>query len=795
MTAGIRALVVADGSDIVARVESALATVYDEVDTVATVDGDATPDCVIAVAPLTTEDWATVETATTQGTRPPLVVLVPDAGFEPATDDVAVEPTDVVVDDGEERYTALANRVRGMVQLRRSEGHDDLSAATDGHLTALHEIATDGDLSFEEKAERMLAIGIERLDVENAHISTIEREPERYEIVASVGDLPISPGDLRELPSTFCRRTIETDEVLSFSHASEQGWADDPAYEQSGVECYLGSRIVVGGSLHGTVCFLDRSPHDSFTAAERTFVSLVARWLSHELERTRRRDALDRLHAGTADLMRATTKAEVCDAAVAIAGDVVESPVAHAWIVDEAGETLEPVATRGAGTSPDPVSREADHGARLWAALDEGSVGQYDDGDRGVVDGSSVDTVRSEVVVPLGEYGVVAVASDTADAFDAIDASLLKMLGSNAAAALERTERIEELTAAHERARRIFESASDGLLLVDPDADEIIDCNDRAAAVLGYEDPDALQAVAPSDICRDDPRNYWTVVDAVEESGRGRVEGLTCRRQDGKRIPTEVTATTVDLPAGSAVLASLRDISDRQRREQALDVFNRVLRHNIRNDMNVILGHAGMIHDDCPDPDVRANVTEIRRTGRELIDLGEKARTFQKIDDRDTDADRVDLRTILDEVASTLESEYPTATIAIEGAETATAAVDSTVDIAFRELIENAIKHATTDRPAVSVGLSRVDDERQFAVTISDDGPGLPPQDCTVLEGDTETPLNHGSGLGLWLANWVVENTGGSVSVLGADETGTTIRVALPAETGIQAESPPHERS
>ncbi|MFB6178456.1 MAG: ATP-binding protein, partial [Halorientalis sp.] len=335
----------------------------------------------------------------------------------------------------------------------------------------------------------------------------------------------------------------------------------------------------------------------------------------------------------------------------------------------------------------------------------------------------------------------------------------------------------------------IFESASDALLLVDPDADAIVDCNERAATILGYDDPSALQSVAPSEICREDPTNYQRLVEAVERDGRGRIEGLTCLRRDGGQIPTEVTASTIELGGEAIIIASLRDISDRQRREQALDVFNRVLRHNIRNDMNVVIGHASLIETDVTDDDLAESAAEIRRTGEKLTDLGEKARTVQKLDDRQTDREQVDIRSLLDRVARSVEAAYPEASIDIEGPATADAAVDSTVDVATRELLENAIVHVSADQPTVSVSLSPVDDEHRLAVTISDEGAGLPPQDCAVLEGESETPLSHGSGLGLWLTNWVVTSNGGTVSVVESGDDGTTVRLAFPAGRSESAES------
>lgn len=781
MTARLTTQVVTDSEAVRGDVLRALETVYDDV-TVAADDGTV-PDCVVAVAPLAASDWESL------GDRDdvPLVVLTtPTDAPEVRPRATEADATDVVVAD-EDRYTALANRVRGVVRGRRTRA--DLptpDVPADGrYLRDLYDVATDETLAFEAKADRILEIGLDRLGVENAHLSTIDRDPERYEVVASVGELPIEPGELMDLPTTFCRRTIESDDVLAFNHAAEQGWLGDPAYEAKDIECYLGARITVGGSLYGTVCFMDRSPHGPFSEAERAFVSLVARWLSHELERTRRGTALDALHDGTADLMRATTVDSVCETAAAVAVAALDAPRTRVWLVDDdPGTTLRAAASQGCPTVPDPLDRADGQGTCLWDALDDGDLCQYDDADG--LDGTGfAEPTRSLVVVPLDTEGVLVAGSGTAAAFDGIDRSMAGMLGSNVVAALERTEWIDRLRTARERFRRMFESASDGLLLVDPDADALVDCNDRVCELLGY-DRSALRTIAPSTICRDDLDAFQQLVATALDTGRARADELLLRHRDGSRIPVEVSAAELELDGTDHVLASVRDVRDRKHREQALSVFNRVLRHNIRNDMNVIIGRASMLEDAMASGDEQAHLARILDTARGLTELGEKARTFGQLDERDPDADSVEIGPLIDRVIESLAEAHPDARITVRGDADAVAAVEPTLDVAIRELLENAIKHATTDAPTVAVDIDSDGDD--VTVRVADEGPGLPEQDRAVLEGGSETPLDHGSGLGLWLANWVVTAAGGSISVPEAGPDGSVVALSLPADRDATAD-------
>jgi GAF domain-containing protein len=110
---------------------------------------------------------------------------------------------------------------------------------------------------------------------------------DRHEVVAVSGDHPtVEAGAVAPLGETYCRRTLESDGLLAVSDAPAAGWSDDTAYESFGLDCYLGATIEIDREVFGTVCFVDREPREPFREDEKTFVELLARWLTFQLDRS-----------------------------------------------------------------------------------------------------------------------------------------------------------------------------------------------------------------------------------------------------------------------------------------------------------------------------------------------------------------------------------------------------------------------------------------------------------------------------------------------------------------------------
>lgn len=333
-----------------------------------------------------------------------------------------------------------------------------------------------------------------------------------------------------------------------------------------------------------------------------------------------------------------------------------------------------------------------------------------------------------------------------------------------------------ELENAKERYQTIFEESTDGILLIDPDQDTIYEANPQACDLLGY-DHETFVSLSPADIFPDESDRSYTFAEAVVQ---GWADGFTCRTKDGRKIDVEISASMVALHGQSFLLASLRDVTRRKRREQRLQVLTRIFRHNLRNDGNIIQGHADILYNELSDSELEASVSQIRKTIDEMLQLSSKVRRIQDVLDRNR-VYPVLISELLAHQQEWFEQTYPTLSIAIDVPEQE-AVVGRRLGIAIQEAIENAVKH-TAAEPTIGISV-KIDNARDRVwIEIEDDGPGIPELELDVIQSGAETPMSHSSGVGLWFINWVVDSLGGDLTVRRGDPNGTLLSMAIPVET------------
>jgi PAS domain S-box-containing protein len=162
----------------------------------------------------------------------------------------------------------------------------------------LHQTASTS-APFEEKVAKLLDFGRAYIGVEQGFFTQFDAADDIQEIVVGVGpNSQLQDGATAPFSESYCRHTVDpdTDSPLTVTNTTEEGWAEDPAYERFGLGCYAGSTITVDGETVGSICFADREPVDKeFTEIQETFIELLSEWMSYELERAERERKYRRL--------------------------------------------------------------------------------------------------------------------------------------------------------------------------------------------------------------------------------------------------------------------------------------------------------------------------------------------------------------------------------------------------------------------------------------------------------------------------------------------------------------------
>jgi signal transduction histidine kinase len=220
------------------------------------------------------------------------------------------------------------------------------------------------------------------------------------------------------------------------------------------------------------------------------------------------------------------------------------------------------------------------------------------------------------------------------------------------------------------------------------------------------------------------------------------------------------------------ITITLIDVTDREMRRQRIEVLNRILRHNVRNDLDVVLANSNHISDD----DIRSTITS---TLQKTLRLSAKAREAEEVMNTvTTSPEEFDLAALAMTVADGFRSDDPSGEITVEAADIQIVSHQPVVRRILHELVENALKHSDTDAPRVQITV-REDSDGHTELVVADNGPGIPELEQEAVADGRETQLNHGRGIGLWFVNWAVTQLGGELEFDQNNPTGSIVTVRL----------------
>lgn len=229
-----------------------------------------------------------------------------------------------------------------------------------------------------------------------------------------------------------------------------------------------------------------------------------------------------------------------------------------------------------------------------------------------------------------------------------------------------------------------------------------------------------------------------------------------------------------------AGMSRANTLDERKTVESQRDAFlflNKLLRHHVLNSITVIEGfaertrnHVNGTGDELLDTihDHAENVTGLVRNVDTVV------QTYTGAPSRRS----MDLQSLIEPEIEQVRTAHPEVSIHSD-LKPVQAEGNQLLAIAFRNLLDNAAMYNTADSPRVVVSMT--EDSRCVTVSIKDNGPGIPEEDRARVD---ELGERGDRGIGLYLANRLISQLGGELTIDTEDGTGTTVEATLPKPDG-----------
>ena len=625
------------------------------------------------------------------------------------------------------------------------------------HREQLYQLCGEFDGDITDKIQHALAVGTEYLDVPLGFLTRIEDDVQ--EIAYATGDHPkLQPGKSCPLDRAYCKATVEQEAPLAVQNAATAAEISDAAVETFGLGSYIGVKLMVDGDVFGTVCFGSYEPREQpFSEAEQLFVELTGQIIRTVYETA----------AQTEELTERTGRLE---AEKQRFEDIAETSSDIIYRVDRTGEF-----TYVSSAVEDVLGYEPRElvGTSFAPLLREDSLPDAHEAFEAVLSGETLNGLVLKFVDASGETVL-------------LEINATPVVENGEITGLQGVSRDITAWRAQERELRLKNQAIDnaeaGILIADARRPgyPLIYANSEMRQLVGDREDGLAGERLDSFLERiSAPDSPGFPIERLDERDSFATELLTTDSK-GLLFWSRIGATPVENERDVAThyLVSQTDITDAKRTEQVIRLLNRVLRHNLRNEMSVVIGYSQLLYHNS-DEATRPFVEKIENASNRLVSLGQQARDLEQCARQERHPTRLDTRDLLTDIATTYRTRFPDVTIECDIAVDHDICAGPESQVALEELLQNAIKH--NDRADPKVEITAENDGEWVVITVSDDGPGINQMEAAVVEKGEEKALEHSAGLGLWLTNWIVTRYGGSFHIRPDDNgNGTVATVRLP---------------
>ncbi|WP_372479097.1 GAF domain-containing protein [Halomicrobium sp. HM KBTZ05] len=216
---------------------------------------------------------------------------------------------------------------------------------------------------------------------------------------------------------------------------------------------------------------------------------------------------------------------------------------------------------------------------------------------------------------------------------------------------------------------------------------------------------------------------------------------------------------------------------DLETKKEMIELYDRLLRHDLGNDLQVITGFSEVLADKT-DGETAAYAERINEAAHSSADLIQRVGNLVSTLEEEEEPEPRDVAPILERTVSEAETGYDELTVEFDKAAfEETVYAGDLLGSVFTNILTNAVVHNDGEITVRTSVETSVDD---VVVCFADDGAGIDPSVRDELfEMGEKGPDSSGSGFGLGFVRALTESYGGDVTVTESDAGGAEFRVRL----------------
>ena len=320
----------------------------------------------------------------------------------------------------------------------------------------------------------------------------------------------------------------------------------------------------------------------------------------------------------------------------------------------------------------------------------------------------------------------------------------------------------------------------------------IVHANSRAEQLFGYELGELLgcsvENLLPAhtrERHRQQRKEFVQRQQVRQMGGSLVVHGL---RKSGEEIPLEIGLSSIQTDGGTMTMATILDVSERQRAEEAYRLFLAASSHDVGNALANVLGYVNLVHELVTDEASRRYLTRAALLVQELSTVVNDMVVHVSASDQTAVCQPVDVYQLLSGCTAAVEPQCKAKGLQMRVSLPASTSV-MTDPMLLGRIVQNLLVNAVRYTKEGEIELCAVVTAGELRISVRDTGIGIPAESLPRIfddyyrdpEARQVAPL--GTGLGLFTVRRFCNLLGGSVSVRSTQGIGTTFEVAVPVVT------------